>query len=111
LGRVRRTSLRAAAITGGWAFRQISRSDRLLPRPQQGRVAIEVQKSYAVGALSDPHEFSRCSLRAGFVHRAQQPVTTVWEVLDAMQNKLLKMPSDYTRAAEIFKNYARADFS
>jgi hypothetical protein len=110
-GRIRRTWLRAAEITGGWAFRQISRSDRLLPLPPQGRVVIEVRKSYAVGALFDPHELSRRLLRAGFVRRVQQPITTVWEVLDAMQHKSPKMPSDYAGAAQIFKTYARADFS
>jgi site-specific recombinase XerD len=72
-------------------------------------VALMV-KRYAEAAGLNPAEFSRHSLRAGFVTSAAETGASIFKIAEVSRHKSTDVLAAYVRRVDLFKDHAGAAF-
>jgi integrase len=97
-------------VSEGLLFRAVRKGGAVKPQGLRGIDVARAVKRYAKAAGLDPAEFSRHTLRAGFVTSAAETGASILKIQEVSRHKSVDVLSGYVRRVDLFKDHAGAGF-
>ena len=102
--------LEAAGITEGPIFRQVNKSDRVMPGALSPQTVRLIVKRYA-DQIGAPGDFAAHSLRAGFITSAAESGARLDKIQQVSRHRSLGILLGYVRSSDLMKDHSATTFA